>query len=216
MAGGSVVAVKKDDIKNRQKLAQSLMPPGLFEALKIEQVVDLVKYLGSSAQVALPGEGPQAPAADEKVGPPEKGVVRVEGEALVKTAKVDRGEILNQTMSGFGPGWSGNDHLWWTGGKPGDVLTLTLKGLKPGTHNVTIFPTTALDYAQVRIAINGQLQEADFYTEEVLPGAPLVFKNVNVSPSEPLQVDIHIIGKNEAALASYMIGIDRVEIETAK
>jgi len=81
---------------------------------------------------------------------------------------------------------------------------------------VTVFPTTALDYAQVRIAINGQLQEADFYTEEVLPGAPVVFKNVNVSPSEPLQVDIHIIGKNEAALARYMLGIDRVEIEAVK
>ena len=56
--------------------------------------------------------------------------------------------------------------------------------------------------------VDGQLQEADLYSEEVLPGAPVVFKNMNVSPSEPLQVDIHIIGKNKAALARYMPGID--------
>ena len=56
--------------------------------------------------------------------------------------------------------------------------------------------------------VDGQLQEADPYSEEVLPGAPVVFKNMNISPSEPLQVDIHIIGKNKAALARYIPGID--------
>ncbi|MFT6243053.1 MAG: hypothetical protein ACJAQT_005167, partial [Akkermansiaceae bacterium] len=77
---------------------------------------------------------------------------------------------------------------------------------------LTLFPTTALDYAQARITINGQLQEVDWYSEAVVPGTPILFKNVNVSPGEPLQIDIHITGKNERALARYMVGIDRIEV----
>jgi putative heme-binding domain-containing protein len=216
MPGGTVSEINKSKLKKREEMAQSLMPPGLFEALPIEQVADLVKYLATSAQVHLPGEGPQAPAPNQKVGPPAKGVIRFEGEDLVKVAKVKRGLVADQGMKGFGPGWSGDNHLWWTGGKPGDVLTLTLKGLKPGTHDLSLFPTTALDYAKIRVAINGQLQEADLYTKEVLPGAPLFFKNVNVSPGEPLQVDIHIAGKNEVAKPGYMVGFDRIEVRSAK
>ena len=216
MPGGTVSKVKQADIRNREELAQSLMPPGLFEALPLEKVADLVKYLAGASQVPLPGEGPQAPLPGEKVGPPSKGVIRIEGESLVKTAKAGRGRISDQGMGGFGPGWSGDNHLWWAGGKPGDVLTLTLKELKPGTYHLTLFPTTAKDYAKIRVSMNGQLQEADLYTGAVLPGVPLVFKNVNVSPGEPLQLDIHLTGKNEAADAGYMFGMDRIEVEKAK
>ena len=60
------------------------------------------------------------------------------------------------------------------------------------------------------------VQVADLYTEQVLPGEPLRFENVNISPGEPLQIDIHITGKNEAADPRYMVGIDRIEVETAK
>ncbi len=107
------------------------MPPGLFESLPIEQVADLVKYLACSTQVPLPGEGLQAPEPGQKVAPPGKDVIRIEGESLVKSARVKRGRIEGQGMRGFGPGWSGDNHLWWTGGKPGDVLTMTLKELFP-------------------------------------------------------------------------------------
>ncbi len=213
MPGGTVTEVQKKNLKDRKELAQSLMPPGLFEALPQARVADLVKYLASSSQVPMPGEGPQAPEPGQKVAPPAKGVIRIEGESLVKSAKARRGRIADQGMRGFGPGWSGGNHLWWTGGKPGDVLTMTLKDLKPGTYDVTLFPTTALDYASIKVAMNGQLQEVDLYTVDVLPGVPMVFKNVNVSPGEPLQIDVHITGKNEAALAGYMFGMDRIEVK---
>ena len=57
------------------------------------------------------------------------------------------------------------------------------------------------------------MQEADLYTEQVLPGEPLRFENVNISPSEPLQIDIHITGTNPAALPRHMVGIDRIELK---
>jgi hypothetical protein len=64
--------------------------------------------------------------------------------------------------------------------------------------------------------MNGQLQEADLYTKEVLPGIPLTFRNVNVSPGEPLQVDVHIVGKNESADPAFMVGIDRLEAKRSE
>jgi putative membrane-bound dehydrogenase-like protein len=217
MPGGSAIDVKTDSIAKREEIPQSLMPAGLFEALPFEQVADLVKYLASPSQVPLPGEAksPAASSASE-VGPVSPGVLRVEGEALVASTVTKTGNLKTQTMTGFGPKWSGDSQLWWTGGNPGDVLTLKIGGLEPGTKNLTLFPTTAHDYAQVKVAINGQLQEADFYSESVLPGTPMVFERINVSPGEPLQIDIHITGMNPVALPRYMIGIDRIEVETVK
>jgi putative heme-binding domain-containing protein len=214
MPGGSITEIKTAEIKERQEIAQSLMPAGLFEALPLEQVADLVKYLASPAQGQLPGIAPTATTGI--VPPPGAGVVRVEGEALVAKAVTKNGNVRNQNMSGFGDGWSGNDHLWWTGGKPGDILTLTVEGLTPGTKNVTLFPSGAHDYATIKVAINGQLREADLYSEKVLPVAPLVFEKVNVSPSEPLQIDIHLTGANAIATPRYMFGLDRIEVTEVK
>ena len=43
------VIVPKGDIKSRQKLAQSLMPPGLLEALPERKVIELLKFLTSKS-----------------------------------------------------------------------------------------------------------------------------------------------------------------------
>ena len=42
-----VVKIPKGEIKERQKLAQSLMPPGLLEALPERKVIELLKFLMS-------------------------------------------------------------------------------------------------------------------------------------------------------------------------
>lgn len=209
MPGGATVDVRKTEVRKREELAQSLMPAGLFGAMPLEQVADLVKYLASARQVPLTGAKSAAPMSLSPVPP---GVTRIEGEALAGKFHPNGGLAVAQAMSNFGPHWSGNKQLWWKGGKPGNILTLKLNGIKAGPTDITIFPTTARDYATAKFLINGQLQEVDFYTAEVLPGEPLLFRNVTISPTEPLQVDIHITGKNESAAPGYMIGIDRIEI----
>lgn len=212
MPGGTLTEIKTADIVKREELAQSLMPAGLFEALPLPQVANLVKYLSAPNQVPLPGEK-KSPPVKSQVPPPAKGVTRIEGESFAEKFKPTGGQIREQAMSGFGSGWSENSHLWWTGGRPGDVLTLKLPSVPSGTKKVTLFPTTARDYATIKVSINGQLRESDLYTEEVLPGTPLLFEKVNVSPGEPLQIDIHITGANDAAVPRYMVGVDRIEVE---
>ncbi|MEC5129287.1 PVC-type heme-binding CxxCH protein [Verrucomicrobiales bacterium BCK34] len=214
MPGGTQTDVSVKEIEERQQLAQSLMPPGLFEAMPLEQVADLVKYLGSPNQVSLSGTGKgKEDLGNSDVPPPGEGVTRIEAESLVGKSKPGGGQVRTQMMSGFGPSWSGNGHLWWTGGTPGNILTLKLEGIAPGTHDVDLFTTAAHDYATIKVAINGQLQEADLYSEKVEPGKTLHFKGVNVSPGEPLQIDIHITGMNEVATPRYMVGLDRIELK---
>jgi putative heme-binding domain-containing protein len=215
LPGGATVDVKLAEVVKREEIPQSLMPAGLFDALPLDQVADLVKYLASPGQVPLPGE---KTSVDPKsaVPPPADGVVRVEGEDLVEKASVKLGNVRAQGMAGFGPGWSGNRQLWWTGGAPGEILTLKVPGLKPGTYQVSLFPTTAADYAMIRVAINGQLAEADLYTPGVLPAPEMRFEKVNVSPGEPLQIDVHLTGANPAAKPSYLFGLDRIEAVPAK
>ncbi|MEX2578175.1 MAG: PVC-type heme-binding CxxCH protein [Verrucomicrobiales bacterium] len=214
MPGGSVVTVETEEIASREELAQSLMPAGLLEAMPLDQAADLVKYLGSS-----PGSSPgtaSTTGTDSAVAPPADGVVRIEGESLLADATASGGNFREQNLTRNGPGWSGGKHLWWMDGKPGDTLTLKLKGLEPGTRNLTLFPTTAKDYARIKVMINGHQQEADLYTAKVLPGDPVEFEKINVSPGEPLSVTIQITGKNEAAIPRHMVGVDRIEIEKAE
>jgi hypothetical protein len=54
---------------------------------------------------------------------------------------------------------------------------------------------------------------SDFYTEQVLPGDSIRFENVNISPSEPIRIDVHTTGINGNALPHYMVGIDRFEVK---
>jgi hypothetical protein len=54
MPGGTTMVFSPDEVKDRTELNQSLMPPGLFDVLPIEQVSDLIKFLASPEQVPMP------------------------------------------------------------------------------------------------------------------------------------------------------------------
>jgi putative heme-binding domain-containing protein len=54
IVGQNAVVINKSDIQSREETPISMMPPGLFETLNDEQVLDLVAYLTSTEQVNLP------------------------------------------------------------------------------------------------------------------------------------------------------------------
>lgn len=215
MPGGVNVDVNKADVKDRRILEQSLMPAGLFDTMPVEQVADLVKYLASTSQVPLPGQPAATPenASVSALPPPAEGILRIEGESLVGRFQPGGGQSVVQNMQNFPDSWSEGKQLWWRGGKPGDIYTLKLDGIEPGNYEVTLFATRAKDYATAKFAINGQLQEADFFHPTVTLADPVLFGGVNVSPTEPLQIDIHLTGKNEAAIGNFMVGLDRIELK---
>ena len=204
LPGGAKFTVSKNEVEKREVLAMSLMPEGLLDALSKEQVINLVAYL------QFPDGFP--------AGAP--GVWRLEG-ALegenLKVLSVTGGKTTNQRMTGFKASrWSGDDHVWWTGGKVGDTLTLALPIAAKGTYEVKFVGTKAHDYGAFELRLDGKLLGAegyDFYNPaEVVTTGELNGGRHELDVGEH-RLEIKILAPNPAATPRNMFGLDYVKLE---
>lgn len=155
------------------------------------------------------------PAAKEKVSPRTS---RVQGaiEAETLTFYVSGGAASPQDMRGFTlDQWSGHSQLWWTGGQPGDTLTMELPEFD-GPVDMEIVLTGAIDYGIVQLSIDDQPlgEPVDLYQADVKTTGVLRFANVKVDGDQHTLV-VKITGANPDAIKSYMVGIDYVRIQRA-
>jgi putative membrane-bound dehydrogenase-like protein len=159
MPGGLEQLITKAEVKKRTVSPVSTMPEGLFDALPPEQLVHLVAWLQGAGEAGA-----------------ASGVL----EAETLPAKASAGKASPQAMGQFREGrWSGDRHLFWTGGKPGDTLTVRFPVKQAGKRKVHAVLTKAPDYGSVRLTVNGVVAstvELDLYdarvtnTEEILLG----------------------------------------------
>lgn len=141
----------------------------------------------------------------------------IEGEALKVISKTG-GNAAPQNMGGFtGDQWSGATHLWWTGAKVGDKLTLALPVEKDGKYEVTLSLTKAPDYAIVQISLDGaKLGDAiDLYDPQVVTTGTLKLGTHELKKGER-QLTIEITGRNEKAIKNHMVGLDFVKLVEVK
>jgi putative membrane-bound dehydrogenase-like protein len=204
MPGGVKFTVAKGEVEKREILPMSLMPEGLLEALSKEQVINLVAYL-------------QFPDGFPATAP---GVWRLEGAIEGETLKVlsvTGGKTGGQKMTAFKASrWSGNDHLWWTGGKVGDTLTLALPVSAKGTYEVKFVGTKAHDYGSFEMRLDGKLLGAeayDFYNPaEVVTTGELNGGRHELDAGEH-RLEVKILAPNPAATPRNMFGLDYVKLE---
>lgn len=196
LPGGVVQTVPKDAIVRRESLSQSLMPEGLLEAFSEVEAIDLIAYLRSDRQVPVARPG-------ERV---------VEGESL-QPMEVSGGRISRQAMSGFkADRWSGDAQLWWTGGKPGDRLTLPLEISEAGTYAISAVFTKAPDYGQVRIWLDQThelIRSLDLYAPGVRTTG-VVELGSHTLPAGVHKFQIDLLDKNPQALPRFMAGLDAI------
>ena len=204
MPGGAKFTVAKGEVEKRETLPMSLMPEGLLDALTKNQVINLVAYLQNP-------DGFPASAA---------GVWRlegaIEGENL-KVLAVTGGKTASQKMGAFKASrWSGNDHLWWTGGKVGDTLTLALPIAAKGTYEVKFVGTKAHDYGAFELRLDGKLlgeEGYDFYNPaEVVTTGELNGGRHELDIGEH-RLEIKFLAPNPAATPRNMFGLDYVKLE---
>ena len=204
MPGGAKFTVAKGEVEKRETLPMSLMPEGLLDALTKEQVINLVAYL------QFPDGFPAtAPGGWRLEG-------AIEGESL-KVLTVTGGKTASQKMGGFKASrWSGNDHLWWTGGKVGDTLTLALPVAAKGTYEVKFVGTKAHDYGAFELRLDGKLlgeEGYDFYNPaEVVTTGELNGGRHELDVGEH-RLEIKILAPNPAATPRNMFGLDYVKLE---
>ncbi|HEY1052082.1 MAG TPA: PVC-type heme-binding CxxCH protein [Prosthecobacter sp.] len=202
MMGGIEFVLPQGDIAKREISKLSTMPEGLFDALPPEQVIDLVKYLQSGA----------APASGKAAAKSLGGAL--EGEKLKVISKTG-GNAKPQGMGGFGSQWSGGAQLWWTGGKPGQKLTLALPVAEKGRYALKAALTLARDYGIIDVTLDDKpvasqwdgyngpkvihSEELDWGTHELIPGDHVL--------------TLTITGKHADAVPGYMVGLDYLRLE---
>jgi putative membrane-bound dehydrogenase-like protein len=200
------VVVAKDQIDQRQLSELSLMPAGLIDNLSLEETADLVAYLASPGQVEIRGRKSPIEAKTGRVPS------AYEGEKLPILEKT-AGNATSQDMRGFAADrWSGNDHLWWTGGRPGDRLAVGIDVPEAGTYEVLICLTKARDYGMVQASWNGQKvgEVIDcFHPNQVVNTGML---SLGTHPLEAGQhrLALEIVGAHPQAVKGYMVGLDFV------
>ncbi|MFN6312481.1 MAG: VCBS repeat-containing protein, partial [Planctomyces sp.] len=141
-----------------------------------------------------------------------------EGEAL-KIVEKTGGNAVSQPMGGFAADrWSGSDHLWWTGGRPGDRLGLEVQAAAAGLYDVEIVLTKARDYGVVRLQLDQVVldPQLDLYnTPEVITTGVLTYRGVQLAEGAH-RLSVEIVGSNPAAVKNHMVGVDYVRLVPAE
>ena len=144
----------------------------------------------------------------------------LEGEDL--SAKVSgQGQANPQDMSGFGPDWSNNGHLFWVPDGVGSLLTIPLEASGQSAYTVSVYLTRAPDFAQVRAYVRystdsgfGDTNAVDIDAYAPRVSAPLPI-TINVPQTNgDMQLVIITRGKNDNS-AGLFSGIDRIRVRRA-
>ncbi|TWT53577.1 FG-GAP repeat protein [Rubripirellula amarantea] len=201
------IVLPVDEIEERSLSEVSMMPEGQLQPMSDDQVRSLFKYLMSPHQVKRPNDHPTSASRPKN---PNTTIVEAE---TIKNVEASGGQVRSQAMKHFGNDWSGDQQLWWTGADPSQTLTLNVVvPTSDGNFDVSIFFTQARDYAIISVGLDDQeVKQQDFYSGEVTMGPPMTFADVSISSERLLPLKITIVGKNDQAVAGYMVGIDRIE-----
>jgi hypothetical protein len=110
---------------------------------------------------------------------------------------------------------SAGQHLWWHAGtKPGDTLAVAFPVAKAGKYRVFGRFLRAKDYGIHQLAINGQKagQPMDFYNPEVRATRELDLGVFELKEGDN-EFSATIVGANEKAVKSYMLGLDYLKLK---
>lgn len=164
-----------------------------------------------------PGSIIIAAAAAMTLMPVHAGAAEYRVEAGLRVLHVSGGTAASQGLTPFPLGrWHNDDHLWWTGGKPGDRLDLALPVKSAGRQRVSVVLTRAPDYGIVQFSLDGRkvAGHIDLYSAIVTNTVPIPLSVADLSPGDHT-LSVEIVGANEkAAGEKHMFGIDRIILES--
>lgn len=119
------------------------------------------------------------------------------------------GNVQRQSMTNWKTGkWRNDSQLWWTGGKVGNTLELTVDTDTAGTFELVAGLTKAIDYGTVQFSVNGRKvgEPLDMFHETVIPTGNIVVGEISLEAGSHT-VSVEIVGKNAKSL-NYMVGIE--------
>ena len=140
----------------------------------------------------------------------------LEGERL-KVVERTGGDAKPQDLAHFGDGWSGICHLWWTGGKPGDKLTVAFPVKADGSYKLVLQLTKARDYGIVQLHLDGAKlgEPLDLYNPTVVPTGALDMGTRQLTKGQH-RLTLELVGANPKAVKAYMAGLDYLKLDPVK
>lgn len=201
------VVVPRAEIRESTTSPYSMMPEGQFQALADDEVVDLVAYLASSAQVPRPGEPPRVdPATGRAWG-------AIEGESM-EVAAVVGGVAGPQRL---GEAWSGGSHLWWRSALRESRLDLVLDAPQDGRYRLWVVLTRATDYGVVRLSLDGRAlgEPVDLLEKRVEPDRPRAFGPLHLRAGEHV-LGLEMVDGKGPAERTFGAGLDYVVLEPVR
>lgn len=172
-------------------------------------------YGAAGASSGLPVVPPAAERTLDRLPPVPVFVAEnvLEGEKL-KVLTHTGGQHEVQDLSFRENTFSRDAHLWWRGGKPGDLLELAVPVAEAGRYKVTAAFTKADDYAVVQATLDDQKLGGSFdgYATRVETSGPLELGTVQL-PAGEAKLRFVILGKHEKAKPAYMMGLDYLRLE---
>ena len=154
--------------------------------------------------------GPVTRDQVEPVEVPEYQLFRVAG-----AIEGEKMEVIEKTgttaIQNLGPRFSGEAHLWWTEGQPGDRLTLGFNVPADTRKHVLVKLTKAPDYATVQLYVNGEKagDVIDLYNSRGVASGEMDLGPFDLTQGQN-KLTVEIIGANEQAIKAYMFGLDYV------
>ena len=134
----------------------------------------------------------------------------IEGEA-VKIVEKTGGDARSQKMDSFPKDrWSGVDHLWWTGAKPGDRLVLQVSVPRGGKYELYAVMTKARDYGIIQFSADGRNigQPIDLFNAPDVITTGVMSLGTHQLKAGGHQIGVEITGANPKAIKAYMFGLD--------
>jgi len=133
----------------------------------------------------------------------------IEGEIVLVDARASGGRLQAQDLAGFGQGWSRDEQLWWTEGKPGDTLAIPFEVAAAATYSLRAQLTRAEDYGIVQISVDGRTlgDPIDLYNDAVVGTGDLDLGGLRLEAGAHTLL-FSILGANPKAVPAYMFGLD--------
>ncbi len=127
------------------------------------------------------------------------------------------GDPHTQKMIHYKDKWTNDDHLWWTGAKPGDKLQIALPVEADGRYDVSVILTKAIDYGIVQLSIDGKKtgKPIDLFNRGVIRTDAIAIGQAELTKGEHV-LGVEILGKHEDAVPNYMFGLDEVLLKKTK
>lgn len=199
--------IAKAEVESRDLSPLSMMPEGLLDKLKDQEIRDLLAYLASPSQVVARGESAPIDAATGKVPG------ALEGESL-KIVEKTGGSVVSQGMAAFrGDRWSDQGQLWWTGAKVGDKLSLAIPVAEEEEYQLKAVLSMAPDYGMVQLRLDGKPLGApiDLYAPGVVTTGVMDLGRHQLTAGEH-RLTLEIVGANPHAHPAFLVGLDYVEL----